>query len=104
MSDIPLRTIRRNKARAGYAPLLDNAESETASPPQQTRSMRTSVTAAAFPGGSRKKDAGKNKDRYTDDPEEEAGLLDENGEEEYDEEEHRLRREIEASSSQVCIH
>lgn len=61
--------------------------------------MRASVRAAATASTSRlKKKAGNRHDRYTDDPEEEAGLLgDETYDEEqaYEEEERRLEAEIE---------
>lgn len=84
MSDIRLNTLK-------YTPLPSDDDTR---PP-----MRASVRAAATASTSRlAKKAGKRPDRYTDDPEEEAGLLaDETYEEEqaYEEAERRLEAEIE---------
>lgn len=86
MSDIPLQSIRRNKTRAGYAPLTDNLEFDNATP-----SMRATVAAATLTGGGRSGGNGRRNDRYVDDPEEEAGLLEGHGYEE-EEEEEEVRR------------
>ncbi|KAJ7430851.1 hypothetical protein B0H11DRAFT_2133613 [Mycena galericulata] len=89
MSDIRLNTLK-------YTPLSSDDDTHHSRPPT---TMRASVRAAATATSSRlMKKAGKRPDRYTDDPEEEAGLLgDEVYEEEqaYEEEEHRLEAEIE---------
>ncbi|KAJ7132851.1 hypothetical protein C8R43DRAFT_895194 [Mycena crocata] len=89
MSDIRLNTLK-------YTPLPnddDTSDSRSSTP------MRASVRAAASASTSRLKKAGKRQDRYTDDPEEEAGLLggDQTYEEEqaYEEQEHRFEAEIE---------
>ncbi|KAJ7280383.1 protein transporter [Mycena rebaudengoi] len=79
MSDIPLKSLRfTNKSRAGYTALSDDPRTDPDEPP----TMRAAVRAAASASASRLK-TGRRKDRYTDDPEEEAGLL---GAQEYEEE------------------
>jgi hypothetical protein len=70
MSDIPLHSIRRQKARAGYTPLT-GTESET-------EPMPASVQAAAASSSRRKHNLFQTrKDRYVDDPTdgEDVGLL-----------------------------
>ncbi|KAG6877633.1 hypothetical protein C0993_005454 [Termitomyces sp. T159_Od127] len=68
MSDIPLHSIRRNKARANYIPIADSESSET------MPTLRTNTTIATTSSRQNLR-AGKRKERYADDPEEEAGLL-----------------------------
>ncbi|KAF8651079.1 hypothetical protein AX16_004941 [Volvariella volvacea WC 439] len=82
MSDIPLRSLRRNKYRAGYTPLSDSPESDSLSSAQtqhQVVDMRTTVAAAVISSGEARKKAGKRRERYADDPDEEAGLLEQHG-------------------------
>jgi phospholipid-translocating ATPase len=71
MSEYPLQSLRRNKNRAGYIPL--GTETPTGSPnmPSAVRAAAASTSRVS------KRNGGKGRqDRYTDDPEEEAGLLD----------------------------
>ncbi|KAF8636096.1 hypothetical protein AX17_003801 [Amanita inopinata Kibby_2008] len=77
MSDIPLHSIRRNKSRAGYAQLTNNDEIPSTSSFSDMPSVGRVVAAATRTTLRRNVDnaKGKNKDRYTDDPEEEAMLL-----------------------------
>lgn len=83
MSDIPLHSIRRNKARADYQPIADSDSPLSSGPPN----MHSNVTlmASSSTAGRRNIFAGQptRKDRYVDDPEEEAGLL---GDESYNDE------------------
>ncbi|KAJ7727664.1 hypothetical protein DFH07DRAFT_851642 [Mycena maculata] len=92
MSSIPLKHLK-------YTPLPNDDDTPHSHPPS---TMRASVRAAASASTARLlKKAGKRQDRYTDDPEEEAGLLgDETYEEEqaYEEEERRLEAEVEPQS------
>lgn len=68
MSDIPLHSIRRNKARANYIPINDSESSEN------MPILRTNTTIATTSSRQNLR-AGKRKERYADDPEEQAGLL-----------------------------
>lgn len=84
MSDIPLHSIRRNKTRAGYAPIAEDTDSDIVPSSNDTPSMHPTVRAAATSSASRRQmDKSRRTDRYVDDPEEEAMLL---GEEASDEE------------------
>jgi hypothetical protein len=77
MSEIPLRSLRRNKSRAGYSKLTNNeATSSTSSFPEMPTHNR--VIAAASRATLRKQTNGRGqrKDHYSDDIEEEARLLD----------------------------
>ena len=77
MSEIPLRSLRRNKSRAGYSKLTNNeAASSTSSFPEMPTHSR--VIAAASRATQRKQTngRGRKKDHYSDDIEEEARLLD----------------------------
>lgn len=84
MTDIPLRPLRKHKNRAGYTQLNDTdieAGPGSADSPDNQTTMPGPITAVA---SSRKAGKKSRKDRYADDPEEEASLL---GGEMYDEEE-----------------
>lgn len=70
MSEIPLHSIRRNKARAGYIPLNNDEESSSNSP-----EMRKAASSSSGPRRNLKLGGNRAKDRYVDDPEEAAGLL-----------------------------
>ncbi|KAG6810347.1 hypothetical protein H0H92_012240 [Tricholoma furcatifolium] len=76
MSDIPLHSIRRNKARANYIPITDSDS-------PQTMPIRSNIAIATSSSSRQNVRAGKRKERYADDPEEQAGLL---GREEFEEE------------------
>lgn len=83
MSDIPLRSIRRNKARANYIPIADSdSPLSSDSPNMPINTINSNVTFAASTSTTSRRNLriGKNarKDRYVDDPEEEAGLLQRN--------------------------
>ncbi|KAK0477044.1 hypothetical protein IW261DRAFT_1488351 [Armillaria novae-zelandiae] len=84
MTDIPLRSLRKQKNRAGYTQLKDTdieAGPGSADSPDNQTTMPSPIAAVA---SSRKAGKKSRKDRYVDDPEEEASLL---GGEMYDEEE-----------------
>ncbi|KAH9932838.1 aminophospholipid-transporting P-type ATPase [Amylocystis lapponica] len=120
MSEIPLRTLgRARKSRAGYAPLQngDTAEerehgsalgSERGSE-QDNENMPMAARIASAAASARSNRKGKRRERYADNPEEEATLL---GDESQDEEEdveatrrpesRRLRR-IEPSSQRSSV-
>ncbi|KAF7376047.1 Phospholipid-transporting ATPase [Mycena sanguinolenta] len=91
MSDIRLNTLK-------YTPLANQDADEDDDEPTP-KTMRASVRAAAAATSSRlMKKPGRRQDRYTDDPEEEAGLLGdraafEEEEQAYEAEEHRLEAE-----------
>jgi hypothetical protein len=75
MSDIPLHSLRRNKNRGQYIPLLD---SDTSSNPTSSHMpFRNNVTAIASNAAHRNQRRGnaKRSDMYSDDLEEQAGLL-----------------------------
>lgn len=81
MSDIPLHSIRRNKARTNYTPIRDTDSTEN----NMHQPARVTVMASSSTAGRNNHQAGKNakrKGRYVDDPEEEASLLREEADEE----------------------
>ncbi|KAF8064332.1 hypothetical protein FPV67DRAFT_215232 [Lyophyllum atratum] len=75
MSDIPLHSIRRSKARANYIPISDSES--PLSTDSQTMPLPNRIAAIASSSSRHNLRAGKRtrNDRYVDDPEEEAGLL-----------------------------
>lgn len=81
MPDIPLRFTRRNKTRAEYAPLADSGSPSPTTDSVEMHGIRPTVTVVASSSVAARRNAftgkgkGKHKDKYTDDPEEEAGLL-----------------------------
>lgn len=86
MSDIPLRSLRRNwTQRSNYIPLAGNDDAVADEGPSGSgisdksndMPMSTSITKAAVVGGGNARRNGKMraKDRYMDDPEEEERLL-----------------------------
>jgi hypothetical protein len=83
MSEIPLRTIRRNKSRAGYSQLA-NSEVTPSTSTSSDMPSHNRVIAAASRTTLRKHISGKPRknDHYGDDIEEEARLL---GEDTYEE-------------------
>ncbi|PBK69390.1 phospholipid-translocating P-type ATPase [Armillaria solidipes] len=100
MTDIPLRPLRKHKNRAGYTQLNDTdieAGPGSADSPDNQTTMPSPIAAVA---SSRKAGKKSRKDRYADDPEEEASLL---GGEMYDEEEGYVEetplREVQKSRS-----
>ncbi|KAJ7583625.1 hypothetical protein C8J56DRAFT_214008 [Mycena floridula] len=98
MSDIPLRSIRRNKARSGYQQLF---ESDTVNTPTSSAStMPAPVAAAAASRNIFGK--GRRRDRYVDDPEEEAELLG-GDEEELGEQEAQLPRRQHSPPSRIPL-
>jgi hypothetical protein len=109
MPDNPLRFTRRNKARVEYAPIADSNSPSPITDSVEMHSIRPTVTVAASSSTRRTIRAGKGKarrkDKYIDDPEEEAGLL--KGEaygadedEEYEDVEEQLARG--GSPTSVC--
>lgn len=75
MSEIPLNKLHRARnARAGYAQL--DSPNGHASPARMTRSSHIAAVVAATKNTGR----ARREERYADDPEEEAGLLDADGE------------------------
>ena len=100
MSEIPLHTFGRSRqARAGYTPLSDGEPGEQVRDGSSDR-MRAGVRAAASASANRK---GKQRERYSDDPEEEATLLGDASHEDGnygDDEPEESRRE---PSAQVCV-
>ncbi|KAI0702811.1 aminophospholipid-transporting P-type ATPase [Cerioporus squamosus] len=102
MSDIPLHTFGRSKhSRAGYTPLSDSEPGDQARE-NTSNKMRAGVRAAASASVSRK---GKQRERYSDDPEEEATLLGDASHEDgdYREDEPEEERRRESSSQQRSI-
>ncbi len=93
MSDIPLRSFgRTSKSRTGYSALSGEVQSESG---QGSMTMNSRVAAAS----ARTTRQGKRRERYEDDPEEEATLL---GEELRDGESRDLEDEAhEETASQV---
>ncbi|KAH0580019.1 putative phospholipid-transporting ATPase IIB [Termitomyces sp. J132] len=77
MSDIPLHSLRRNKSRANYIP-INGSDSPQVIP---TMPIRSNITIATSSSSRQNLRAGKRKERYADDPEEQAGLL---GQEEFE--------------------
>ncbi|KAG6890135.1 hypothetical protein C0995_011428 [Termitomyces sp. Mi166 len=77
MSDIPLYSLRRNKARVNYIPINDSDSS------QAMPISRSNIAIATSSSSRQNLRAGKRKERYADDPEEQAGLL---GREEFEDE------------------
>lgn len=84
MSDIPLRSFRRNQTRSNYIPLADN-DIEAGNRPsvsrisdKETDMPSTGITKAAVTSSTARRSGkvkGKGRDRYVDDPEEEERLL-----------------------------
>lgn len=82
MSDIPLRSFRRNQARSNYIPLADNdvearnSHSGSRSSDKPDDMPTTSITKASVASGNaRRSGKARGKDRYLDDPEEGERLL-----------------------------
>lgn len=75
MSDIPLQSFRRNKARADYTPLFDSDSPSSNGSLMPMHSTVTVVASSSTAGRSLRRGKSTQKDRYVDDPEEEAGLL-----------------------------
>ncbi|KAF5376750.1 hypothetical protein D9615_007897 [Tricholomella constricta] len=73
MSDIPLHSIIRNKARANYIPISDSDASSSSD--LQAMALHSNVTIAASASSSRRTGKRTRRDKYVDDPEERAGLL-----------------------------
>ena len=79
MSEIPLHTFGRNrKSRAGYTPLQngepgDDDHNDDHDQVSSNRTMRAGIRAAATSSSVNRK--GKRRERYADDPDEEATLL-----------------------------
>ncbi|KAG5637700.1 hypothetical protein H0H81_003555 [Sphagnurus paluster] len=73
MSDIPLHSIRRNKGRANYIPISDSDAQSSSAP--QTMPLHSNVTVIASSSSSRLAGKRPKRDKYVDDPEEQAGLL-----------------------------
>ncbi|KAI0331410.1 protein transporter [Cubamyces sp. BRFM 1775] len=99
MSEIPLHTFGRSrKARAGYTQLHSDEPGED----EQDENMRAGVRAAAASASANRK--GKRRERYADDPEEEATLLGDTAHEEEafrdrEDEQPQSRREISSQRS-----
>ncbi len=73
MSDIPLHTFGRSKqSKAGYTP-LSNGEPGDDTRESTAGKMRAGIRAAASSASAIRK--GKQRERYSDDPDEEATLL-----------------------------
>jgi hypothetical protein len=75
MSDIPLQSFRRNKARADYTPLIDSDSPSSNGFQMPMHSTVTVVASSSTAGRSLRLGNATRKDRYVDDPNEEAGLL-----------------------------
>ena len=74
MSEIPLSSLRKNRNRGGYTPLNDDADTEAASSSDNNNMVAVTVKAAAAGASFRNKPA-RRMHQYSDEPDEEAGLL-----------------------------